>query len=198
MDVTYELIDGPATSQIFDQLRDLYAEVYAEPPYHEGPQHVAQFTRWLTTELGRDGFVLAHARVSGELAGAVYGFTLREGKWMEPAASAPPQDLRDVPKFNIAEWMVRKRYRGIGIGRELLNLILTGRPEPYAILASNPAALARQIYDRLGWAKAGIIRPQSMPQMDVLVLPLKSTDRQDDIDLGIGSGGGVTRDGIKS
>jgi GNAT superfamily N-acetyltransferase len=177
VDVTYDLLSGAAARPLAGQVRDLYAEVYAEPPYHEGPQHVAQLVRWLAAELDRPGFALARAQADDTLAGAAYGFTLPAGEWMEPAASEPPPAIRDVPKFTIAEWMVRASYRGTGIGRRLLDLILDGRAEPYAILASNPAAVARGIYARWGWTKQGIIRPRSMPEMDVLVLPLTPASR---------------------
>lgn len=175
-EITFTVLDGAGARPHVDALRDLYAEVYAEPPYNEGPAHVRQFVRWISEELDRPGFSLALAQAGDGLAGAAYGFTMPAGEWMEPRASEPPPALLDVPKLNVAEWMVRKPYRGAGAGRRLLDLLLAGRPEPYAILASNPAALARSIYERWGWTKQGIIRPRSMPQMDVLVRPLPPPD----------------------
>lgn len=172
MDMAYDVLDGQGARRFADVLRDLYAEVYAEPPYLEGPKHVAQFARWYADELDKPGFTLAVAHRGDELAGAAYGFTLPPGEWMEPAANEPPAHIRDVPKFNIAEWMVRAQHRGRGVGRHLLGLVLANRSEPWAVLASNPAAPARRIYERWGWRQCGGIIPRSMPPMDVLVLPL--------------------------
>jgi GNAT superfamily N-acetyltransferase len=172
-DVVFDLLDGDRAGPLADQLRDLYAEVYAEPPYSEGPRHVAQFVRWLAGEVDRAGFSLARATAGGELVGAAYGFTLPAGDWMQPAVGGPPPaEVLDAPKFNVAEWMVRREHRGAGVGGRLLELVLADRPEPWAILASNPAAPARQIYQRRGWRQYGGIAPKTMPPMDVLVRPL--------------------------
>jgi hypothetical protein len=54
--------------------------------------------------------------------------------------------------------------------------VLANRPEPYAILTSNPESAARRIYDRLGWQFMSATRPSDLlPSMDVLVLPLGSS-----------------------
>lgn len=168
----YELLDGGGARKHLELLVELYGEVYADPPYLEGPEHVASFRRHLTREVDLPGFALALAANDRALIGAAYGFTLPAGQWMEPSAEEPCADIRDVPKFNIAEWMVRAPFRGAGIGRRLLDMLLAGRSEPWAVLASNPAAAARRIYERWGWKMAGRIEPGTMPPMDVLVLPL--------------------------
>jgi hypothetical protein len=54
-----------------------------------------------------------------------------------------------------------------------MDLLLAGRPEPWAVLAANPAALARRIYQRWGWRPLGPTRPAGMPAMEVLGLPLR-------------------------
>lgn len=172
MVVDYELLDGTGTREHFEELRGLYGEVYAEPPYLEGPEHVASFGRYLTRELDLPGFRLALAANDRCMVGAAYGFTLPPGEWMEPSAVEPPPHIRDVPKFNVAEWMVRASFRGAGIGRRLIDMLLADRTEPWAVLASNPAAPARHIYQRWGWQPYGRIEPKTMPPMDVLALPL--------------------------
>jgi hypothetical protein len=171
----YELIDGNRARRLTGELRDLYAEVYAEPPYLEGPQHVAAFARTLTRELDLPGFALAAALDGSLLAGAAYGFTLPPGAWMEPRAADPPPQLLDTAKLNVAEWMVRVGYRSGRVGRRLLDMLLTDRPESLAVLASNPEAPARQIYERWGWTPVGQIVPKTMPPMDVLIRHFSST-----------------------
>ncbi len=74
------------------------------------------------------------------------------------------------------EWMVRPASRRAGIGRVLLDRLLADRPEPWAVLASNPAAAARRIYERWGWKPVGATEPDSMPPMDLLALPLLPTE----------------------
>ena len=51
--------------------------------------------------------------------------------------------------------MVRRNHRGTGVGRHLIDLILASRSERFAILSSNPAALARQIYEQYDRAHPG-------------------------------------------
>jgi ribosomal protein S18 acetylase RimI-like enzyme len=153
-------------------MRGLYAEVYAEPPYNEGPQHAQRFTEHFAAEVGRHGFALAMAMDAATLAGAAYGWTMAAGQWWRSSTSEPPEQIRAVPKFAIMEWMVRGPYRRQGIGRRLLDLLLAERPEPYAVLASNPQAPARKIYDRLGWQYCGRSKPDLLPPMDLLALRL--------------------------
>ena len=171
-DVVYDLLDADRARPLAGALQDVYAEVYAEPPYAEGPEHAAQFRRWFADQLDQPGFSLARAVDGGALVGAAYGHTMPAGEWMQPQVGEPPAHIHGAPKLTIPEWMVRKPYRGRGVGRRLLEMLLADRPEPYAILASNPAAPARRLYERMGWQQHGIIRPKLIPPMDVLVLPL--------------------------
>src|SRR5262249_30098626 len=113
----YELLDGPRATGLLEAMRDLYAEIYAEPPYCEGEEHVKRFVEHFTDEVERPGFSLAKATEDRALIGAVHGWTMAPGKWFSSPITEPPAEIRDVPKFAIMEWMVRKRYRGAGIGR---------------------------------------------------------------------------------
>ncbi|MCZ9342273.1 GNAT family N-acetyltransferase, partial [Streptomyces sp. TRM76130] len=45
--------------------------------------------------------------------------------------------------------------RGRGHGRVLLEALLAGRTERYAVLAASTRAPARELYRRWGWTKAG-------------------------------------------
>jgi uncharacterized protein (DUF305 family) len=58
---SYELLAGHGARTHLEQLVELYAEVYAEPPYLEGPGHVASFRRHVTREVDLPGFALALA-----------------------------------------------------------------------------------------------------------------------------------------
>jgi hypothetical protein len=170
--VTFDLLDGSRAGALAADLRELYAEVYAESPYEEGPAHVARFAEHLAEQLDRPGFVLASATDVPALVGVAYGWTMAPGQWFSSAIDQPPEEIRSAAKFAVMEWMVRAPYRQGGVGRRLLDLVLTGRHEPYAILASNPAAPARQVYDRFGWRQCGTTQPDLLPPMDVLALPV--------------------------
>ncbi|QKW15402.1 GNAT family N-acetyltransferase [Verrucosispora sp. NA02020] len=172
-ELLWTLDDADTAAPHTDQIRDLYATVYAEPPYCEGPEHVRQFGRWWRDHLRQPGFALATARDGGQIVGAVYGYTMPSGEWMEPDADEPSAELRDAVKVFIVEWMVLSAYRSRGVGRNLLRMLLDPRREPWAVLAANPAAPARRLYERLGFEQHGQIRPRMIPDMDVLVLRLR-------------------------
>jgi hypothetical protein len=170
--VQIDLIDGDRARRLANELGELYAEVYAEPPYDEGPQHTARFVDQFHQHVQQDGFSFASAVEDGHLVGAAYGYTMANGAWVGSATSEPPDHIRTGPKFVIKEWIVRRSHRGEGLGIRLLDLVLTGRSEPYAILSANPDAPARAIYERLGWRHCGFSQPDFLPRMEILSLPL--------------------------
>ena len=59
--VAYEVLNGAQASQLVGEVRDLYAEVLAEPPYLEGPQDVVRFVEHFAEEMTRPGFSLIRA-----------------------------------------------------------------------------------------------------------------------------------------
>ncbi|MDP9799327.1 GNAT superfamily N-acetyltransferase [Catenuloplanes nepalensis] len=176
-DVSYDRLDGPAAAALAGQLAEVYAEVYAEPPYLEGPEHLARFREHFAEEVTRPGFALIRAVSDAHLAGVAYGWTMDAGRWWANGETAPPEDLRAAPKAALMEWFVRRPWRGRGVGAELLRRWLAERTELWAVLASNPAALARQIYAAHGWQQVGISKPDLLPPMDLLALPLQSGQR---------------------
>ncbi len=180
--VSFSLLDGVRARLLADQLRELYVEVYAEPPYNEGPEHFQRFADHFIEEVDLVGFTLAVALDGGNLVGAAYGWTMAPGTWWQSSISEPPEEIRAVRKFAVMEWMVRDSYRHHGIGRQLLDLLLTKRPEPYAVLASNPRAPARDIYERLGWRCCGQCKPALLPAMDLLALNLSVQGEGDQVE----------------
>jgi GNAT superfamily N-acetyltransferase len=172
-DVLFRRDGGPPAAAVGADLLRMYAEVYAEPPYLEGPPQVARFARQLPALLAADGFQLARATtVAGELVGAAYGVTFAAGRWF-PDSSPPPSDILHSPLFVVMDWMVRRPWRGRGVGRELLAQVLDGRSEPWAVLMTNPAARARDIYLGHGWRMVGTSTPPLFPRMEILAMPLR-------------------------
>lgn len=174
----YALHAGLTANPLFDRIADLYATVYAEPPYEEGPEQVARFRGSLPGEAARPGFTMVAAQDSGHLVGAAYGWTMPAGTWWSRADTDPPAHLRDADKLAVMEWIVHPHRRGEGIGAELMRRLLDGRPEPYATLASNPRAAARRMYERAGWEQVGQSAMPDGTPMDLLLLPLPAAPIQ--------------------
>lgn len=77
MGVTFEPIgrSEEAVGQL-DVVVPAYQEVYAEPPYREGPQDVADFLVRARRRATRDGFRLILARDADEVVGFSFGYWL--------------------------------------------------------------------------------------------------------------------------
>ncbi|MFD0657634.1 GNAT family N-acetyltransferase [Thermocatellispora tengchongensis] len=90
------------------------------------------------------------------------------------ASTPPPAKVAGVPKLAVIELILRKPYRGQGIGKRLLSTLLDGRAELYATLLSHPEAPAHALYERWGWEVAGTCRPApDAPVMDIMILARK-------------------------
>lgn len=162
-----ERIDGAL--ELRDEAAELYAVVFAEPPYNEGPEMAEGFRRAFKREVKRDGFAFIAARDGDQLTGMAYGYTMPPGEWWRNAEPDPPAEIRDAPKLAVMEWAVHPAHRGHGIGRRLMDALLADRPEPWATLNVNPAAAARDIYLAAGWSSCGMTRNRVYPDMEILI-----------------------------
>ncbi|MGX6606171.1 N-acetyltransferase family protein [Micromonosporaceae bacterium Da 78-11] len=170
--VTYTSRVGDAVMPLIPALVDLYAAVYAEPPYEEGPEQVERFRNSLLQEMDRPGFELITAEDPTQLVGAAYGWTMGPGTWWSRSDQEPPSDVREADKLAVMEWVVRSDRRGKGIGAELIHRLLAERPERYATLASDPRSAARGMYERAGWRQAARTMLSWGPAMDLLFIRL--------------------------
>lgn len=92
--------------------------------------------------------------VPGVLAGFTYGFHGMPGQWWHDvvagALAAGAGWLDD--SFEVAELHVLPAYQGMGIGRELLLRLTSGRPERTAVLSTADAdSRARRLYRGVGF-----------------------------------------------
>lgn len=172
--ITVELLDGEHARQAASAVRELYAEVYAEPPYNEGPDDVAGFAERFDAQTRDRGFALAAARDTGRLVGMAYVATLEAGRWWRGAIDPPPADVQAVEKAGLYELAVRRAYRGRGLARRLVDAVLAGRTESWAVLLVNPDVVARAIYEKWGWRPVGGIQPQpGWPVNEAMVRELR-------------------------
>ncbi|WP_314219543.1 GNAT family N-acetyltransferase [Streptomyces zaehneri] len=137
-----------------EEFRDVYHRVYREPPYHEDASAADSFAGQLAEHAALPGFTVTTVRDGDALGGFAYGVRREEGWWHPRAAAPGPRRLRG-PLFYVYELAVVRELRGRGHGRELLELLLADRTEPYAVLAASNRAPARELYGRWGWVKAG-------------------------------------------
>jgi ribosomal protein S18 acetylase RimI-like enzyme len=177
-EITFELLDGTRAAAHAEELRALHAEVYAEPPYRHDDDS-ARFAERFGVQRRQPGFVLAEARHGGYLVGYAFGMPLRAStSWWRRLTTPLPEEVTSEPAgrtFAVAELVVRASWRRQGIGRDLHDLILAGRPEERATLTVLPAAAAaQQAFRTWGWRKVARTRDPEpgSPTADVLLVTL--------------------------
>jgi GNAT superfamily N-acetyltransferase len=166
--------DGSDLLARLGEFTSLYLEVYAEPPYDSGPVWSADaFLDRTRRQTAAQGFsCVAAYDAAGDLIGYSFGLPFAAKQWWANTTATPPE-LIDSPKFAVIELIVQAHWRGRGIGRRLLDALLSQRSEPYATLTAIATAPARTLYDHLGWTKVADIRPSDQrPPFDVLALRL--------------------------
>lgn len=174
--VTFRVLDGEQAVTHLDELRDLYIDVYGEPPYEWGDEHADLFAGRFQVQARQDGFALVEARHGAELVGCCFGVTLQPSTpwWRNLLDPVPAEITQERPgrTFAVVELLVRKPWRRQHIARTVHDLLLNGRPEERATLTVLPAAiLAQTAYAQWGWHKVAQKRnplPGS-PVFDVLV-----------------------------
>ena len=180
--LAFELLDGTQAAAHADELQELHASVYADPPYGRTPD-AALFAERFRVQRRQPGFVLAEARHGEFLVGYGCGMPLRPSTswWRELTTPLPAEVTEEHPgrTFALADLLVRASWRRQGIGAELHDLILDGRPEERATLSVLPAAgPAQNAFRTWGWRKVARARSESDPDApvaDVLVTALPVT-----------------------
>lgn len=163
--------------RVAGELRTLYADVYAEPPYYETEADVTAFTARLTRQLQEPSFLLIAAWDEDCLMGYIYGFAIDRDSslWaMVFLPLYPGQCVREwtYPVVFVSELLVAAKCRRRGIARALHDRFVAARAEPKAVLLAHPDATAAQsAYRRWGWYRVGAGRPfPDTPLYDTLVL----------------------------
>jgi ribosomal protein S18 acetylase RimI-like enzyme len=145
-------------------VRDLYAEIYAEPPYREGSDEADDFASGWHRTIDQRNFRLVIARRADEPIGFAFGVQLRaRTKWWNGALTPLPDDVTtEYPgrTFAIIELAVRRPYRRQGIGHQLHTHLIAGLPEERITLLVRPEETApQQAYLSWGYRTVGQIQP---------------------------------------
>ena len=181
----FRLLDGRQAAVHLDELRALYREVYADPPYEWGDEYAALFAERFQVQHGQPGFALAEARQGTELAGYCFGVTLQPSTpWWQHLLTPVPEDVTtEYPGRTLAvvELLVRPPWRRRHIAQTMHDMLLRDRPEQRATLTVLPAALpAQRAYAKWGWRTVTRKRnplPGS-PVFDVLIKELKTPESE--------------------
>lgn len=172
-------VHGPDTGlNQLDTVSQLYAEIYAEPPYYEGSADVEDFASGWSRRVDQPNFRLVIAHRKGEPVGFGFGHQLRANTgWWDGALTALPDSIateRPGRTFAIIELAVRHPYRRQGLARQLHAHLTAGLCEERITLLVRPDAPApRHAYSSWGYQQVGQIQPfPDGPVYDAMVKPL--------------------------
>jgi GNAT superfamily N-acetyltransferase len=175
--IGYRHLTAAEANGRIQQFKAIYATVFSQPPYNEGPEMADKFVDWMRDESTEQGFEFVEAVEYGVPIGFAYGYTQPAGKWWRGADKPAPDEVKAGQTFAVVEWAVLPDRRGKGVGRALMDELLGGRTEPHAVLAVNRAADARRLYERLGWRHVASTKGGNSPGMDVMLLRLDTQTR---------------------
>lgn len=173
-------VDGDMAGQHVDELAALYAEVYAEPPYKWGEEHVALFRTWFGGQRRQDGFTLIEAREQGRLVAFGFGVTLLPNTpwWQNLTAPVDEAITHEYPNrtFALVELLVRGSWRRQHIAETIHDALLKDRVEERATLTVLPAAeAAHRAYRKWGWQKV-VQKRNPLPGAPVFDVMVKALD----------------------
>jgi ribosomal protein S18 acetylase RimI-like enzyme len=175
--VTVEALSGSEAAQAEQAFRLVYAEVFAEPPYNETADDVADTFRRFRAQTRKATFRGALARTAdGEPVGMAYGYPLGANtSWWDHLIEPVPEEMRREDghrTFGIMEMAVRAPWRGQGIARRLHETLLFGGSEERSLLNVHPENRAAQAaYRAWGYRKVGEARPWTGADLhDVMLL----------------------------
>ena len=183
--ITVEALDGEGAAETEQDVRTVYAEVFAEPPYNETADDVAVTFRRFRSQTRKGTFRGALARAEdGEPVGMAFGYPLsaKTGWWghlIDPV-SEEMQREDGQRTFGLMEMAVRAPWQRHGVARRLHEALLAGGYEERSLLNVHPSSEAAQAaYRSWGYRKVGEARPWDGAEVhDVLLLDLRSVPQE--------------------
>jgi hypothetical protein len=178
--IEFTSVGAEAAATHIHELAALYREVYAEPPYEWGDEHVALFKQRFDTQRRQHGFTLIEAREQDALVAIGLGVTLQPNTpWWQNLTTPVDDHLsqeRPNRTFALVELLVRAPWRRRHIAETIHDLLFGPRTEERATLTVLPAAEAAQAaYRKWGWRKVAQKRNPlpAAPVFDVMVKDLR-------------------------
>lgn len=179
--VTIQRFDGEQAAAQLDAILPVYEEVYAEPPYNEGPRDVADFIDRFRVQARRPGVRAATARTDGgALVGFGFGYLLgADTTWWDGALEPlPEQFTRETGDRTlvIIELAVRRPWRRRGVAARLHTALLDGLTIERITLTMRPdpeAEPAQRAYAAWGYRRVARTQPwDDAPIYDLMVRDL--------------------------
>lgn len=179
------LVEGASLPSYADGIRQVYADVFSEPPWNEDPSAGDRYVERLAADAARPGFTAALALGEGTVGGfatrgTVGGFATA---WTTPDVFPSGRSYGHVAEalgpgrvegwlcgaLEVDELAVSPDARGAGLGAALLSAVTEAAPDGRCwLLTSVRAEATLRFYRRAGWNQV----PVSVPGRAGLVVLL--------------------------
>lgn len=141
-----------------EQLANIYAQTFSQPPYNESPKVFSQFRLSLQRHVDLDGFacVIARNPADNKIVGFAYGYTSLPGQWWHDSVTdgLSPTLIESwfSDCFELVDLAVLPTEQGQGIGSSILDAITSCIPHRTAALSTLRAeTIAFRLYQKRGW-----------------------------------------------
>ncbi|MER7767708.1 GNAT family N-acetyltransferase [Kitasatospora sp. NPDC096140] len=178
MTIAILVLNGDRAVDSEEQLKAVFSEAFAEPPYGEGPPDVERAFRRFRSQVRRRGFRAAVAIYGETVVGMAYGHPLAANTgWWDTLIEAVPEDLRHEDgnrTFGLFELAVRPAWRRRGVATAMHRALVDGLDNQRVMLNSRPGATAAQAaYRAWGYRRVGAAVPwEGAAEHDVMLLNL--------------------------
>lgn len=178
-DIVFTVYRGGTALAELGSIEPIYADAYAEAPYGEGPDDVAEFGRGWPSRVAQPSFRLVVARLRTQPVGFAFGHRLTiTTRWWAGMLGDVDDDLtteREGRTFAVIELAVRSALREQGIARALHSYLVAGLTEERATLLVRPeATAARGAYLSWRYQPVGPVQPfADGPVYDAMIKALR-------------------------
>ncbi|MCX4661127.1 GNAT family N-acetyltransferase [Streptomyces uncialis] len=160
---------------VWATLIDIYAEVRADE-LHQLHYSVERYAERLARHASAPGWEATIGYDSAEPVGYVYVNTVQPGdRWWTRMAPPLPDKCSNIPTVVLREGMLRRPWRGMGLGKRGHDELLANRPEEQVSLLVNPLAgngKVQRLYE--AWGYEAVSTQQPSPDGPVLTAMLRA------------------------
>lgn len=146
----------PTSGARFEAALAVYREAFSRPPYSDSERVNEVRARVASQHRRRAGFrAFCAVHADGRVLGMTYGYRSEPGQWWHEAVAAVigPEDyaawLSDA--YELAEVAVAPAFQSFGIGRALIDHLLSGVQERTCVLSTRSDSNAHRLYRRIGF-----------------------------------------------
>ncbi|MBL1292197.1 GNAT family N-acetyltransferase [Streptomyces sp. NPDC057067] len=170
------LVEGASLPSYADGIRQVYADVFSEPPWNEDPSAGDRYVERLAADAARPGFTAALALGGGTVGGFATAWTTPD---VFPSGRSYGHVAEALGPGRVEGWLsgalevdelaVSPDARGAGLGSALLSAVTEAAPDGRCwLLTSVRAEATLRFYRRAGWHQV----PVSVPGRAGLVVLL--------------------------